>query len=318
MSRLFHRSLLWGDFLEILSFLTINDVYRYCGRLNRAGFVAFLRERATRQCPKESASKSRFLSSGLNHQKILLVSYPRSGNSYLRRLLELSFGIVTGSDSRPNRTLSESLLRCGFKGRAWTFRWLVGTFCTRTFNNWIKSCEIIRLRSAKDLDVTCGFMLCMLECRNVDGWNAALMTLNDLFHIYWHFIWQTCTELTLFLIGEGVVDDSVWMVKTHYPERLGYLKFRARRIVLLVRNPFDAIESYFHMGMTNTHDKHLSPQVIINITEVIQLLITVLQYTSTFYICEEHRSSWIVIVQLMTLQITWMRILHSCQSNQNN
>ena len=100
------------------------------------------------------------------------------------------------------------------------------------------------------------------------------------------------------------MDDSVWMVKTHYPERLGYLKFRARRIVLLVRNPFDAIESYFHMGMTNTHDKHLSPQVIINITEVIQLLITVLQYTSTFYICEEHRSSWIVIVQLMTLQIT--------------
>lgn len=118
MSRLFHRSLLWGDFLEILSFLTINDVYRCCGTLNRAGFVAFLRERATRQCPKESASKSRFLSSGLNHQKILLVSYPRSGNSYLRRLLESSFGIVTGSDSRPNRTLSESLLKCGFKGRA--------------------------------------------------------------------------------------------------------------------------------------------------------------------------------------------------------
>lgn len=156
MSRLFHRSLLWGDFLEILSFLTINDVYRYCGRLNRAGFVAFLRERATRQCPKESASKSRFLSSGLNHQKILLVSYPRSGNSYLRRLLELSFGIVTGSDSRPNRTLSESLLRCGFKGRAWTFRWLVGTFCTRASNDFIKSREIIRLLSAIELNVTCG------------------------------------------------------------------------------------------------------------------------------------------------------------------
>ena len=70
-------------------------------------------------------------------------------------------------------------------------------------------------------------------------------------------------ELTFFSSGEGVVDDSVWMVKTHYPERMGYLKFKARRIVLLVRNPFDAIESYFHMGMTNTHDKHLSPKVII-------------------------------------------------------
>jgi hypothetical protein len=28
--------------------------------------------------------------------------------------------------------------------------------------------------------------------------------------------------------------------------------------VLLVRNPFDAIESYFHMGFTNTHDRTLS------------------------------------------------------------
>jgi hypothetical protein len=100
------------------------------------------------------------------------------------------------------------------------------------------------------------------------------------------------------------VDDSVWMVKTHYPERLGYLKFRARRIVLLVRNPFDAIESYFHMGMTNTHDKHLSPQVITIITEAIQLFISVLQFTFTFYVCEEILGSWIVIVELVTLQIT--------------
>ena len=66
-------------------------------------------------------------------------------------------------------------------------------------------------------------------------------------------------------IGEGVVDDSVWMVKTHYPERMGYLKFKVRRIVLLIRNPFDAIESYFHMGMTNTHDKHLSNKVLYSV-----------------------------------------------------
>lgn len=83
------------------------------------------------------------------------------------------------------------------------------------------------------------------------------------------------------------MDDSVWMVKTHYPERLGYLKFKARRIVLLVRNPFDAIESYFHMGMTNTHDKHLSPQVITIVTKTIQLFITVLQFISSFSVCEE-------------------------------
>jgi hypothetical protein len=116
MSRLFHRILLWGDFLEVLSFLTLKEVYQGCGCLNRAGFVVFLRERATRGCPIESVSQSRFLCRGLNHQKVLLVSYPRSGNSFLRRLLESSLGIVTGSDSRPNRTLAESLLRCGFKG----------------------------------------------------------------------------------------------------------------------------------------------------------------------------------------------------------
>lgn len=79
--------------------------------------MVFLRERASRKCPVESASQSRFLCRGLNQQKVLLVSYPRSGNSFLRRLLESSLGVVTGSDSRPNRTLAESLLKCGFKGK---------------------------------------------------------------------------------------------------------------------------------------------------------------------------------------------------------
>jgi hypothetical protein len=93
---------------------------------------------------------------------VALASYPRSGNSFLRRVLEKWSGIITGTDSRPNRTLSSSLLRCGFR-------------------------------------------------------------------------------------GEGVADESVWLVKTHYPERLGYVTFVANRAVLIIRNPFDAIESYFHM-----------------------------------------------------------------------
>ena len=42
---------------------------------------------------------------------------------------------------------------------------------------------------------------------------------------------------------------------------MGYLKFSTKRVVLVIRNPFDAIESYFHMGMTNTHDKNLSVEV---------------------------------------------------------
>lgn len=110
---------------------------------------------------------ARFLPLGWKKEAVALVSYPRSGNSFLRRVLENWSGTVTGTDSRPNRTLSASLLRCGFR-------------------------------------------------------------------------------------GEGVTDDSVWLVKTHFPERQGYAKFVAHRAVLIVRNPFDTIESYFHM-VSRTH-----------------------------------------------------------------
>ena len=77
----------------------------------------------------------------------------------------------------------------------------------------------------------------------------------------WHYQLPSLSLHPFLFTGEGVVDDSVWMVKTHYPERMGYLKFKVKRVVLLIRNPFDAMESYFHMGMTNTHDKHLSLKV---------------------------------------------------------
>jgi hypothetical protein len=39
----------------------------------------------------------------------VLVSYPRSGNSLLRTLLERTTGVVTGSDTRPDRALSKEL-----------------------------------------------------------------------------------------------------------------------------------------------------------------------------------------------------------------
>jgi hypothetical protein len=43
----------------------------------------------------------------------VLVSYPRSGNSMLRSLLEKVTGVVTGSDTRPDRILSRNLLERG-------------------------------------------------------------------------------------------------------------------------------------------------------------------------------------------------------------
>ncbi len=121
---------------------------------------------------------SKFLPNGYRNERILLLSYPRSGNTFLRQLLEQKTGLVTGSDSRSNRPLAASLIQYGFK-------------------------------------------------------------------------------------GEGIVDSSVWIVKSHFPERMGYVQCPGDRAILLIRNPFDAIESYFHMGLTNTHDKILCDKVFL-------------------------------------------------------
>ena len=54
--------------------------------------------------------------------------------------------------------------------------------------------------------------------------------------------------------GEGKLDDRVWIVKSHFPERTGYAKFLANKCILLVRNPMDAIISLFNMLVTGTHN----------------------------------------------------------------
>ncbi len=116
-------------------------------------------------------------------ETVALVSYPRSGNSMLRGLLEGVTGVVTGSDTRPDRVLSRSLLKKGLR-------------------------------------------------------------------------------------GEGVVDERAWVVKTHWPERYGYRRFPTQRIILLVRNPFDAIHSYFNMGLTNTHEGRLADDLYSSLREL--------------------------------------------------
>ena len=107
---------------------------------------------------------------------VVLASYPRSGNSLMRALLEQATGIVTGSDTRPDRTLSRKLMEGG-------------------------------------------------------------------------------------LVGEGTLDDTVWLVKTHWPERVGYVRYRAARVILLVRNPWDAVDSYWNMCLTNTHDASMAEEM---------------------------------------------------------
>jgi len=63
------------------------------------------------------------------------------------------------------------------------------------------------------------------------------------------------------LVGEMAVGQGmVQFVKTHYPERMGSSPFQCSRSVLLVRNPFDCIESYFHLMMTGQHTASLSDE----------------------------------------------------------
>lgn len=73
-------------------------------------------------------------------------------------------------------------------------------------------------------------------------------------------VWLTCFDVLIFphSQGEGVLDERVKVVKTHFPERSGYRSFEAEKAILLVRNPFDAISSYFNMCLTQAHDKRWS------------------------------------------------------------
>jgi len=120
----------------------------------------------------------------------LLVSYPRSGNSLLRTLLERTTGIVTGSDTRPDRAMSRDLA----------------------------------------------------ELHN--------------------------------LVGEGVtLSTATPIVKSHWPERRGCAVYESKRVVLLVRNPFDAIDSYFNMNATKSHTETLTDQVYERFQDKFQALV---------------------------------------------
>jgi hypothetical protein len=66
------------------------------------------------------------------------------------------------------------------------------------------------------------------------------------------------TLLELGLAGEGLVDNRVWIVKTHYPERYGKTRFGGERAILLVRSPLDCITSLFNMVCSGSHDLSIS------------------------------------------------------------
>ena len=51
---------------------------------------------------------------------------------------------------------------------------------------------------------------------------------------------------TMCMIGEQIVDDRCWIIKTHHPipKLPGNLDFTANKILICVRNPFDMLVSY--------------------------------------------------------------------------
>ncbi|GBG26432.1 WSC domain-containing protein 1 [Hondaea fermentalgiana] len=116
-------------------------------------------------------------------RRVALASYPRSGNSLLRSIVERLTHIYTGSDCDPLRPLNKQLVQAG-------------------------------------------------------------------------------------MMGEGFVKDVVFAVKTHFPERLGRCALSASRAVLIVRNPFDAIVSYFNMVLTQTHTHTIEDDEFIKYADI--------------------------------------------------
>jgi hypothetical protein len=46
--------------------------------------------------------------------------------------------------------------------------------------------------------------------------------------------------------GENIVDERVWVVKTHYPMNMpNALPFRSNKVIVCVRNPLDVFTSFF-------------------------------------------------------------------------
>ena len=64
------------------------------------------------------------------------------------------------------------------------------------------------------------------------------------------------------MAGEGQIDDRVWIVKSHFPERIGRAKFAANKCIIIVRNPLDSIFSLFNMVATTTHSESISQEAL--------------------------------------------------------
>ena len=159
----------------------------------------------SKNSPSEHSTSQVF---GNNGSITLLASYPRSGNTLLRTLLERITSTVTGSDTRPDRTLSKSL--------------------------------------AIDHDLVGEGLVGRPNSMNTQQTKSKSFS--------------TSTQI-LQQQYQGAYDPLVHIVKTHFPERKGWKPITGNKVLLLVRNPYDAIDSYWNLCCTNTHTRSLDESV---------------------------------------------------------
>lgn len=159
----------------------------------------------SKNSPSDSSTSQVF---GNNGSITLLASYPRSGNTLLRTLLERITSTVTGSDTRPDRTLSKSL--------------------------------------AIDHDLVGEGLVGRQNSMNTQRAKSKS---------------SSSTTQLLQQQYQGAYDPLVHIVKTHFPERKGWKPITGNKVLLLVRNPYDAIDSYWNLCCTNTHTRSLDESV---------------------------------------------------------
>lgn len=75
------------------------------------------------------------------------------------------------------------------------------------------------------------------------------------------------------MTGEGHIDDTVWIVKTHYPERLGHTPMRINKCILMVRSPIDSLWSFFNMMCMQSHNKAIPEDKIDSLQGIWQTFI---------------------------------------------
>lgn len=64
------------------------------------------------------------------------------------------------------------------------------------------------------------------------------------------------------LVGEGLFDERVWIIKSHYPESMTYHRYFNQRIILLIRSPIDTLSYYFDQICTESNKEFVSLEIL--------------------------------------------------------